>query len=124
MFILANKEQLRRSMIVSERDYLRAKRGSFFTGGALAFTAIGSIVMYLGFTDQASKTQDMLYMLIAFNIIAWILVLDHILEIKFLKRLLKEQSAENVFDDEEWQTIQEAAQRQRVSDKAINESLN
>lgn len=111
-------------MIVSERDYLRAKRGSFFTGGALAFTAIGSIVMYLGFTDQASKTQDMLYMLIAFNIIAWILVLDHILEIKFLKRLLKEQSAENVFDDEEWQTIQEAAQRQRVSDKAINESLN
>lgn len=124
MFILANKEQLRRSLIVSERDYVRARRGSFFTGGALAFTAIGSAIMYLGFTDQASKTQDMLYMLIGFNVIAWILILDHILEIRFLKCLLKEQSPENVFDDEEWQKIQEAAQHQRVSDKEINETLN
>lgn len=124
MFILANKEQLRRSLIVGEHDYVRARRGSFFTGGALAFAAIGSVVMYLFFTDQASKTQDVLYMVIAFNAIAWILILDHILEIKFLKRLLKEQSPENIFDDEEWQKIQEAAQHQRVSDKEINESLN
>lgn len=124
MFILANKEQLRRSLIVGECDYVRARRRSFFTGGALAFAAIGSVVMYLFFTDQASKTQDVLYMVIAFNAIAWILILDHILEIKFLKRLLKEQSPENIFDDEEWQKIQEAAQHQRVSDKEINESLN
>ncbi len=121
MFILANKKQLRRSLIVGEREYVRAKRGSLFTGGALAFAAIGTLVMYLFFADQASKTQDVLYMVIAFNAVAWFLILDHVLEIRFLKGLLNEQSLENIFDDEEWQKIQEAAQHQRVSDKEINE---
>lgn len=29
MFILANKKQLRRSLIVGEREYVRAKEGAF-----------------------------------------------------------------------------------------------
>lgn len=123
MFLLANKENLRKSLIINDHDYIRAKNSNLITGVVLAFAAIGSLIMYLGFTDAESKTTSMLYMLIAFNAFAWILIVDHIFELKFLKKLLKEQSSENLFDEDEWAKIQEAAQRQGVSDKAIQESM-
>lgn len=124
MFLFTNKEKLKRSMIVNERDFKRVRLQNWINGLVLAFIGIGSIIMYFGFTDEVSKTQDMSYILIILNVFACIIILDHILEIKFLKRLLHEQSVENIFDANEWENIQKAAQAQRVSDKSIENSMN
>lgn len=122
MFLFTNKEKLRRSMIINEHEYARVLRGNILSGVALVFAAIGSIIMYLGFTDELSKTQNMLYILISFNVLAWFLIADHIFEIKFLKKLLEDQSPDNLFGEEEWLKIREAAQRPGISDKAIEQT--
>lgn len=123
MFLLANKEKLRKSLIVNDDMCNRVKRGNIITSTALIFSASGAAVIYL-LSDASEQTRFMLFGVIFLNVVAWFLILDNFLEVKFLKGLLKEQSPENIFDEEEWQKIQEAAQRQGVSDRAINESLS
>lgn len=118
MFLLVNKEKLRKSLLVDDAFYASSRRSNVISSSSLAIIATGAVVMYHWYTPTVEQSQNLTYAIYVFVVLAALLILDNILELKFLKKLLHEQSSANLFSDEEWHAIQEAAQRPGISDKA------